>query len=152
MHRRTALVIGLFLIFGGSAMAADYASKDEARQFVERAIAHFDQVGKAKALADFSDPKGGFIDRDLYIAVFDFDGLTLAQGAAPKLVGINRMDQTDSNGKPYIREIIEVARKNGEGWVEYMRNNPQTKKIEEKVTFTKVHEGLVFMCGAYKAG
>ena len=45
--------------------------------------------------------------------------------ATSGMVGKNVIESKDSNGKVVVKELIEVAKTKGEGWVEYMYPNPQ---------------------------
>ncbi len=38
---------------------------------MDKAIAHFNKVGAEQAYKDFSDPKGGFIQGEIYVVVQD---------------------------------------------------------------------------------
>src|SRR5947209_659572 len=91
------------------------ATPPEAEALVKKAIAHYRKVGREKALADFVKKDGGYIDRDLYVTVYDYNGVALAH-INPKFVGKNMMDLRDENGKYHIKERIELAQKQGSGW------------------------------------
>jgi hypothetical protein len=98
-----------------------------------------------------TDKKGEFIDRDLYVFVYDFRGVCLAHGANPKLVGRNLWDLVDADGSYLIRGLVETARQ-GSGWYRYKWSNPLTKKIEEKLAYVKkVDDGLWLGSGVYGA-
>jgi len=57
--------IGLFLVLGYSSYAADQGTKEEAVAMVKKAIDYIKANGNEKAFAEFSNPKGQFVDRDL---------------------------------------------------------------------------------------
>lgn len=71
----TVLVVAL-----SSAALAAGATKDEAVAMVKKAVAAIKSEGTEKAYAEISDPKGPFVDRDLYIVVYRMDGVVLAHG------------------------------------------------------------------------
>ena len=96
-------------------------SADEARQMVERAQQHVAEVGWRDAVQAFNDPRGGFVDRDLYIFAFDDSGRYLAHGLEPDLVGVALHD---TPGVPLrvAEEFIAAAQQavtTGGGWMEY---------------------------------
>lgn len=124
----------------------------EAETLVEKAAAYIRANGKEKAFAEFTDPKGKFIDRDLYIFVVDFNGLTLAHGGNSKLVGKDMSELRDSSGKFFIKEFIKLAKTKGSGWVDYKWENPVTKNIEQKSTYIQRQgqEDYFLGCGIYK--
>jgi len=129
--------------------AAEYASKAEARAHVQEAIAFYQKVGAEKAFSEFNDPKGKFVDRDLYIFVLDKKGTQLAMGANPALVGLNRIEAVDLSGRSYVKQMIDVAMHDGSGWIEYNRTNPANKQIEDKVSYVQREGDYIFGCGAY---
>ena len=106
--------------------------------------------GKEKAFAEFTNQKGKFIDRDLYIFAVDFKGLTLAHGGNQKLVGRDMYGLKDADDKFFIQKFIEVAKTKGNGWVDYKWSNPLTKKIENKSTYIQRVEDYFLGCGIYK--
>jgi hypothetical protein len=69
---------------------------------------------EAKALDEFSNKTGSFVRRDLYIYAYDFNGTNIAHPFKPNWIGKNKLSETDSNGVPYIRNLINVA-KEGKG-------------------------------------
>ena len=151
---KKVLAIGLMLFFflgtAVAAFAAEYGTKAEAEAMVKKAIAYIKEHGKEKAFAEISNPKGKFVDRDLYVTVYDFNGKCLAHGGNPKMVGKNMIDLKDPDGKPLVREKVELARTKDRFWQEYKFNNPVTKKIEPKSMYIERYGDLIVGCGAYK--
>jgi signal transduction histidine kinase len=127
-------------------------SPDEAKALVDKAIVFMKANGKEKAFAEFTNRKGQFTKGDLYIFVIDLNGMTFAHGGNEKLVGKNVIDLKDSDGKFFIKDVIEGAKAKGAGWSDYRWTNPETKTIEKKSTYFKKEGDLVFGCGIYKEG
>jgi len=144
-----ALLLSLFA-FNASA-ASDRATEAEAEAMVKKAIVEYDKVGKDKALAEFQQQSGRFVDRDLYVTVYTMDGIALSH-INPKMVGKNMMELRDADGKYHIRERLEAAKTGTSGWQDFKFYNPVSKKIEPKRMYWEKHDGVVFACGAYKAG
>lgn len=147
----------LFLALLFTAMAAapvlaadEFGSRDEAQAMVERAAQFLKTQGKDKALAEFGNPKGQFIDRDLYIIAYALDGTRLAHPYNPKLVGKSAADVKDFDGKPYGQEMIEVIKTKGSGWVDYKFTDPVTKKLHDKSTYVLKVDDMFLGCGVYK--
>lgn len=138
------------LAFNATALAADKGSADEAVALVKKAVAYMQANGKEKAFAEFNNPKGQFIDRDLYIFAADMNGVTLAHGTNPKLLGKNMMELKDADGTPFIKKLYEVANTKGKGWFDYKWPNPVTKAIEPKSTYVEKVGDVVILCGIYK--
>lgn len=138
----------LSLFWVSAALAGGNAQ--EAQGLVEKAASFIKAEGKEKAFAAFTDPKGKFVDRGLYIFIVDFTGLTLAHGGNAKLVGKDMNGLKDSDGEWFIQKMIDLAKTKRNGWVDYKRTNPVSKKIEAKTTYVLKHEDYFIGCGIYK--
>lgn len=134
------------------AYAADKGSSNEAMAMVKKAAALIKSDGKEKAFAAFSDPANkDFHDRDLYIYAYDMNGVALAHGVNPKMVGKNLLDMKDNEGKAMIQEMVKVAKSKGNGWVDFKWPNPVTKAIEAKSGYVeKVDDTMFVGSGIYK--
>lgn len=131
--------------------AADVA--EDVKALVERAVAHIHDVGPERAFIDITRPDGGFVKGDLYVFCDDVDGIGLAHGGNPKLVGRAMMGIRDPEGTPTTAEILRVAKTEGRGWVEYLWPNPATWQIQRKVTYViQVDARTVCASGYYKPG
>lgn len=138
-----ALALSLFV---APAMAADYGSREEAKALVDKAVELYKQDPQ-KALAAFNSKDGGFIDRDLYIFVFDKDGIFLANGAKPAMLGKSGLELTDVNGVPLVKNFIEVK---DTGWVDYVWTHPVENKPRDKSSYIVRVGDVVIGCGYYK--
>ena len=125
---------------------------DEAMALAQRALAHVDAVGAAQAFQDFHDPQGGFIDRDLYIFVFDREGTYSALGANRALVGGNVADLPGVDAEQVISHAWARVEEDGGGWIEYNTLNPATGDVRAKSSFViPLGDALVLGCGAYRS-
>jgi len=134
-------------------LAADQkGTAAEATAMVEKAIAHIKKVGREKAFAEFSDPKGKFVERDLYVVVYDLKGKVLAHGANAKMVGKDVIDLRDVDGKLFVKERVEMMSKSptAKGWQEYKFMNPVSRQIEPKSMYLQRFEDVMIGCGIYK--
>ncbi len=140
-----SLMLGAFLATG--ALAAERATTEEAKAMAVKAAAHFHQVGEAAAFTDFmKSPE--WRDRDLYVFVNRNDGMTLAHGANPALVGKNTINIKDVEGKAFIAAFVAVK---DQGWVDYKWRNPQSNAVEEKSSYVvRLNNDAVLGVGAYK--
>jgi signal transduction histidine kinase len=82
--------------------------------------------------------------------VHDVSGVCVAHPVSPGIVGLNRMDQADPSGKQFIKEIVEAAKTKPNGWITYQRKNPVSGKIEKKLAYWEVKDGLIFKAGTYE--
>lgn len=135
---------------GTSAAEEPRASTREAQLLVKKAVEFYKKSGRGKALAAFSDPKGPFTFRDLYITAYDLTGKCVAHGQKPERVGKNLLGDKDPDGKAFVAERIEVAKASGNGWQQYKFLNPSDKKVEEKVAYFEKVDDVVIACGAYR--
>jgi signal transduction histidine kinase len=147
-----ALLAGLamLLLSANVAAAGDKGTANEAVAMVKKAADYLKANGKEKAFAEFNNPKGQFIDRDLYIVAFDMSGKTLAHGTNPKLLDKNLIELKDADGKYFMKEFIDVAGTKGKGWIDYKWTNPLTKALEPKSTYLEKVGDVIIGCGIYK--
>ena len=136
-------------------LAAQDKSKgtaNEAIAMVQKAIAHIKKVGRDKAFADFNDKKGAFVDRDLYVVVYDLKGKVLAHGANEKMIGKDVIDLRDNDGKYFVKERVEMMSKSpdAKGWQDYKFMNPVTRHIEPKSIYLQRFEDVMVGTGIYK--
>ena len=145
MNRLLSLLIAITLsLWGGAAWAAEHASAKDAEALLSRAIDKLNEDGPAKAFAVFNDPKGGYFSGDLYVFVFDMKGVYRASGLNPDRTGKDAIDMRDVDGKYLVREMVEIAKTSGEGWVNYAWINPATGRIDNKHSIVrKVGEYIV---------
>jgi cytochrome c len=146
----TAASLACVAIIAGSAFAAERATKDEAQAMVKKAVAFIKAQGGAKAYAEITNKSGQFTDRDLYIVVYGLDGKVLAHGGNEKLVGQDLIDQTDVDGKPFVKERVELAKKGEPFWQSYKFVDPLTKKVEPKEMYCEKLENTAVCGGVYK--
>jgi signal transduction histidine kinase len=149
----SAVALGLsFCALPLMASAAEKGSADEAVAMTKKAAAYLKANGKDKAFAEFANPANkDFHDRDLYVYVYDMNGVSLAHGANPKMVGKNLLDMRDGDGKYIIKGFIDVANSAaGKGWVEYKWPNPVTKTVDPKAGYVEKVDGLIVGSGIYK--
>ncbi|WP_170298931.1 cache domain-containing protein [Massilia eburnea] len=140
-----------FSLLSMPAWAADKGSADEAVAMVKKAAAMIKAEGKEKAFAAFADAGNkDFHDRDLYVFVYDLNGVNLAHGNNPKMVGKNLLELKDQEGKPLIRQMVDVAKTKGKGWVDYKWPNPVTKAIEAKSSYVEKVDDMLVGSGIYK--
>ncbi len=134
---RIVFAFALSLGFLATAQASERGTREEAKAMVEQAIAHIRKVGPEKAFEDFTRDKANWVNKDLYVFVFDLEANWKAHGANERLVGKNLMNLKDQNGKEFIKEFVQVAAGKGEGWVDYDWAHPTTKKVEDKTSLIK---------------
>lgn len=140
------VVIGLISF----AVLSHAADRDDAKALVKRAAAYVKYQGKEKALAEIRTPKGMFDKGELYVFAYDLQGVMLAHPKNPALIGQNLINVPDTEGKLFRKEIVEKAKSQGSGWVDYVYLNPETNKQEHKTTYFQKVDDIILCCGIYK--
>jgi methyl-accepting chemotaxis protein len=86
-----------------------------------------------------------------YLWVNDLEPRMLMHPTKPELEGKPVGDLKDAGGRAYMLEMVEIARKTGQGFVEYEFLKPQLGKVVPKVSFVKVFPtwGWVVGSGVY---
>ena len=151
MKKCAALMMCIFITAcAGSALASDTGTRDEAMAMVKKAIQFIKANGRDKAFAEFSNTKGQFVDRDLYIAVYDINGKCVAHGQKPNMVGKDLIGMKDPDGKEFIKERVELMKKQASAWQDYKFMDPLNKKIEPKEMYIERVDDIIVGCGVYK--
>jgi len=126
------------------------ASAAEATALVKKGIAFIKANGKDKGYAEISNKGGQFTDRDLYLVVYGLDGTVHAHGANEKMIGKNLIELKDVDGKPFVKERVELAQSKGTFWQDYKFTNPVSKKIEPKSMYCEKLDDAAVCGGIYK--
>ena len=153
MKKLVAMILGvcfLVLMAGNITLAAQFGTAAEAEALVKKAVQLIKTEGKEKAFVEINNPKGKYIDRDLYIFVYDMTGKCVAHGFNQKMIGKDLIEMKDKDGKYFVKERIEIAKTKGRGWQDYEFTDPITKKIEHKSAYIEKLDDLIVGCGIYK--
>lgn len=144
LHRQGDYILGV-------GYYAVRSTADDARKLLDAASAQIRKQGLAAALASFNDTKGPFVRDDLYVFAVNLQsGRFEAHGMNPKWTGTDASDLHDVEGKPLIREMLELARSKGEGTVDYVWRNPVTNAVEQKRSFVRRENGSMIGVGFYR--
>lgn len=123
---------------------------DEAMLLAKRAYDLIRRTGFDQAFEIFHDKEGDFLDRDLYVFVFDHAGVYRMMGADKAKVGTSLFDAPGLNAQKLVDDAWERVEQGG-GWVDYEIINPVTKEVREKSSYVlKISEDMLIGCGAYK--
>jgi cytochrome c len=150
LPRRTlTLSILAMPLIARAGYAADPATPEEAKALAEKAAIHFTQAGPEKAIADFNDAAGGYVDRELFVVVYDPANRIVGSYGVPALRGKDATLLKDVEGKEFGKEIIALAKDQGSGWVEYRMTNPLTRKVGLKRSWVIGMGDYVLLVGAF---
>lgn len=153
MRRCACFMVFVMISFFVGACITHASPLDDAKGLAEKAATYVKANGKEKGLAEINDPKGPFVKGDLYVVVADFNGISLANPVQPKLNGRNLLDVKDGSGKPFMKEVVDIAKTKGSGWVTYSWTNPETKKLQPKKSWVQRVEGhdVLVICGVWQS-
>lgn len=147
---RILVMLALLAVVPLNVALADAPTQDEVVAVVKKAAAFYKANGREKALAEFNSKNGQFAKGEDYVDIHDLNGVCLAHPTAPEVVGTNRLEQKDLNGKAWIKDIIDATKKGDtSGWISYVRKNPVSGKMQDKRSYWELHDGLIFKAGLY---
>ncbi len=150
-HLISTLALAGCLLLGLPGVAKEgNASKDDALAAVKKGVSFIKANGKDKGYAEVSNKEGQFNDRDLYLVVYGLDGTVRAHGANAKMIGKNLIELKDVDGKPFVKERVDLAQSQGSFWQDYKFTNPVSKKIEPKQMYCEKLDDAVVCGGIYK--
>ncbi len=137
MRKRLVVLFCLAVVlFVHNAFADDTATKEECVIKSHEAAAMINTQGVEAAIKAISDPQGPFVWKDSYVFLMDLNGKMLAHPFQPELT---RMDHvlllTDPTDKAMFVHFVNIARKAGQGWVEYMWPKPGKSSPSKKLTY-----------------
>jgi signal transduction histidine kinase len=145
-----ALVAGLSVVACAVHGAEGGATKDEAVAMVKKGMAFIKANGTEKGYAEITSKTSQFKNQDLYLVVYGLDGMVHAHGANEKMVGRNLIDLKDVDGKPFVRERVEMGKSQASFWQDYKFTNPENKRIEPKTMYCERLDSTVVCGGIYK--
>jgi hypothetical protein len=134
-----------------SHMKLRQGTADEAHDLVLKALDHIKRVGYQRACDDFYDKSGPFVDRDLYIFVFDRQGVYHVMGMDRARANTRLHDAPGLDADQLIKDAWYRAEQGG-GWVEYNIINLQTGTVRAKSSYVApLNDQLLIGCGAYRS-
>jgi cytochrome c len=135
----TTIAFAILMLVGPPVAVTAMANgtPDQAKAMVEKAAKLLSDEGSDKAFPVIDDPKGPFVDGDLYVFVLNLQGTTVAHGTNKLLIGKSLINVKDADGKLFVQDIIALGKDKGEGWVDYKWPDPVTKKVEAKSSFPR---------------
>jgi methyl-accepting chemotaxis protein len=135
-----------------SAIRLRQGSADEAMAMVRRACTLIEREGLTRAVPRFLDKSGEFFDRDMYIFIFNRQGIFTAFGPNPSLTGKHLREVRGLQWERLLKQGFGIIDDQGEGWVNYSTVNPTSGAVNDKISYVCPLEGgkLLIGCGVYK--
>ena len=140
MKRMLLGCITLAMLFGMimPVFAEENATREEVIQMCKDAG---DMLLKDKdaAIAEIGNSQGKFVWKNTYVFLMNMEGRMLAHPMIPQLTEKdNLLDVTDKNPKQPKKifvEFIDIAKRNGDGWLWYMWPKPNDRTPVDKFTY-----------------
>lgn len=148
----TIVFISFTLILTSAVWSEELATKEECVAMCEKAAKIGAEKGADELIKLANDPKGPFIWKDSYVYVADFETKLLkAHPFNPALIDKNIANIKDINGKMFFLEILNMAKEQGGGWIEYMWPKPGEKTPVPKASYVLPVPGqnLAVIAGVY---
>ena len=137
-------VFAMFLAIAGGGYAADEA--DVTDQMVMDLVVQTAAAVEKDVPGTFTKINAGeapYVNKEIpafYVFVYDLEVNMIAHPKAD-LVGKSMKGKPDPKGKKFRDLIVEGAKKDGTGWVEYMYQKPGDKGLFEKKSYFKLVKG-----------
>ncbi len=155
----TALACALLAVFTGSVSAEDLEAKITEKQVTslvqQTCIAlSKDTPATLAAINRGEAPYKNLENPTLYVFVYDLEVKMIAH-PKPDLVGKSMKGKPDVKGYRFRDAIVEKAKKEGQGWVDYVYQKPGEAGIYDKTTYFEYAKGsdgvaYVVCSGKYK--
>lgn len=126
------------------------SSSEQALSFLKSAVDEIGTMGAPAAFREFNDPNGRFMHNDLYVFVVGLEDMRFyTLGSAPSLVGSDVGNLRDSEGKPIIRDMVDLVKSRGSATYDYLWRNPANNKIENKHSYVQRVDKYMVGVGYY---
>lgn len=141
-------VMGLCVAVAGNAFAAN-ATRNECIAMVREAAELLNTSGVEPAIKEINKRDGRFVWKDSYVFLMDLDGKMLAHPVKPELTEKEHLLlEVDPNGKALFVHFVNLAKNQGEGWVDYLWPKPGETIPSKKVTYIYRIPGTEYFLGA----
>ena len=132
------MVLGLLLAGAGappSIFAADQATPQEIVQKVREARELLKGTGETK-LSEFNSKDSKWIWKDTYVFVVDCEKVVVVgHPINQNLLNRDMIGLKDIKGNYFFVQYCEMAREDGDGWIEYWWPKPGQEKPSRKISY-----------------
>jgi len=152
-NMRRIIIITLVVVLGLCLAAlafADSATKEEVIVKVKEAATMITKQGQDAAFKEINNKKGKFVWKDTYVFAIDLEGTMLARAFRQTAIGNNLTNWKDKSDPPKqpIKEMVDLAKGKGKGWVEYLWYKPGEKALSKKISYIYRVPGQNLLLGA----
>lgn len=129
---------------------ANEPNEKDAIALVEKGAAFMKTKGKEEMIKQINAKNPDYVQGPLYLVMRDDKGVVLANPVNPAMIGKDLLEVPDVDGKLFRREILDVAKTKGKGWVDYKFKNPASGKVEAKTSYIYKVGDVTLEAGIYK--
>ncbi len=150
MTRTFFFSLTIALIVCSSSLAVE-TDESVCVNLVDGAVNLVKEKGLDYALKVLNSSNGPYRRGPLYAVVITFDGKLIAHPVNKELLSVDQFTLKDVNGKYFVKEMMEVAKTQGSGWVEYMWQRHGEKQPVKKRAYVKRVPGadILILAGYY---
>ncbi|HYM34240.1 MAG TPA: cache domain-containing protein, partial [Steroidobacteraceae bacterium] len=130
----------------------EHGTLEEAKALLDKAVAYIKAHGQQAFIDEANKGREGmFVERDLYVFAVSTDTLKyVVQPLNPRAIGLDCRATKDVNGRVFVKDLVDLAIRDGSASMEYQWNHPVTNEVKDKKSFVERVGNLVLACGAYK--
>lgn len=82
-----------------------------------------------------------------YFFAYNNKGIGMAHGLKAEIVGQDRSNAKDPNGKNYMQDFISIANNKSDGYVDYQFERKKGQRPEDKISYVKFYEPWGWLIG-----
>ena len=94
----------------------------------------------AQRLAKDNLRKSRYNNGSDYFFIYDLNGVNVMHASKPEREGKSFLDSKDPNGKDYIRQWIELLKRDGAAYIDYMFSKAGSENPVPKISYAKVFQ------------
>lgn len=148
MRKQTLLI--LILITGFCFIGNVFSGEKEDCVALSEQAAKMMKADRDSALAEINKKDGQFVKGKIYVFAMK-KSVMVGHAMNPNLLGKDLIDLKDTNGKEHVKEMLEVVKTKGAGWVDYMWPKPGETEPSAKTSYVlKVDDEYFVGAGYYK--
>lgn len=122
-------------------------NSEDARDLVDRAVRYLHDVGMERAFREFADMSGRWVDRGMFLVVFDHEGCYRVHPARPDLSGKPMQEVFGTLGEKFLSDA-QAASAAGRAWVHFAFPDDKTGQARPQTAYVSVLNDDLFIASA----
>jgi cytochrome c len=125
-------------------------TRRDAMEWVDRATAFFEASGKEIALAEYMNPKGQFVEDEMYLFVIDSKGVMRAHGVNENSWGNILLTSRILRVSSLLKRLLTSPTVKAVGGLNRNGTSPLPDKVLPKVVYFDKVDDVIICSGVYK--